>query len=180
MAAAGIAVLYRAHVRPWMFHWGARDDEISARLPGDELIEPWTPRTTRAVTIDAQPRDIWPWLAQIGEEAHQMVASVEAESHLVLVSPTDYERLQRHEKASGCWSFVLHRDGEWTRLLARSSGDAIGHFWFDIPHFVMEQKMLRGIAERSQRSRRQELADSIARHPSSLQSRRALKVAQGT
>lgn len=106
----------------------------------------------------------------------EIVASVQAESHLVLVSPADHERLQRHETASGCWSFVLHRQDGSTRLLVRSSGGAIGHFWFDIAHFAMEQKMMRGIAQRSHDTA---IADSIARHPSSLQSRRAMKVAQG-
>lgn len=67
-AAIGIAVLYRAHVRPWMYHWGARQDEIDAPLPGDELVGSGVPRTTRAVTIDAPRPDIWPWLAQIGED----------------------------------------------------------------------------------------------------------------
>jgi len=37
-------------------------------LPGDELVEPGAPRTTRAVTIDAPPEAVWPWLAQIGED----------------------------------------------------------------------------------------------------------------
>ena len=85
--------------------------------------------------------------------ARQIVAAVEPGSHLVLVSPSEFERLDRGQKASGCWSFTLRRDGERTRLIARGSGGPVGHFWFDVPHFVMEQKMLRGIARRATRSR---------------------------
>ncbi|MCV7367907.1 hypothetical protein CRI77_08390 [Mycolicibacterium duvalii] len=212
MAAIGIAALYQVHVRPWMYTWGARPDEVAAALPGDDLVDPVAPRTTRAVTIDASPREVWPWLVQIGEDragfysyslleravladvhnawqihpewqhlrvgdtvwlarryglgARQIVAQIRPESHLVLVSPDDYERLQRGEKASGCWSFVLRREIGWTRLVVRGCGGAVGHFWFDIPHFVMEQKMMRGIAVRAQRTRRSAIAASVARHPS--------------
>ncbi|MEW5812920.1 MAG: hypothetical protein AB1925_26140 [Actinomycetota bacterium] len=200
MAIAGVAALYRRHVAPWMYTWGARPDEVQAVLPGDELVVSDACRTTRALAIDAPPRDVWAWLVQLGEgrggfysyslleravgadihnadeirpewqrldvgdtiwlarrygsKARQIVAAVEPGSHLVLVSPDDYERLERGEKASGCWSFVLRRERDWTRLLVRGSGGAVGHFWFDIPHFVMEQKMMRGIAARARRTRR--------------------------
>jgi hypothetical protein len=51
-----------------MYTWGASDDEIKAVLPGDEFVSAHTPRTTRAVTIDAPISAVWPWLAQIGED----------------------------------------------------------------------------------------------------------------
>ena len=35
-------------------------------MPGDELLPPGAPSTTRAITIDATPRDVFPWLLQIG------------------------------------------------------------------------------------------------------------------
>ncbi len=46
--------------------WGARDDEVAAKLPGDELLPEAGLVTTRAVTIDAPPEAIWPWLVQMG------------------------------------------------------------------------------------------------------------------
>lgn len=55
-------------MRPWLTHWGATADEIDAILPGDELVDGTGPRTTRAVTVDAPPRAVWPWVAQIGED----------------------------------------------------------------------------------------------------------------
>jgi hypothetical protein len=67
MAAAGIAGLYRWGVRPKMYSWGATAEEIAAELPGDILVEPGAPRTTRAITIDAPIEEVWPWLAQLGE-----------------------------------------------------------------------------------------------------------------
>ena len=64
----GTVALYRMRLRPWTYTWGASDDEIKAVLPGDELVAAHTPRTTRALTIDAPIAAVWPWLAQIGED----------------------------------------------------------------------------------------------------------------
>jgi len=95
------------------------------------------------------------WLAgRYGDTARQIVAAVESESHLVLVSPADFERVRRGEKASGAWAFCLRRQNAWTRLLVRGNGGAIGHPAFDVTHFVMEQKMMRGIRDRAERQRR--------------------------
>src|SRR4051794_28841535 len=68
MALVGVAALYKGALRPWMYRWGATDDEVTAKLPGDELIAATGPSTTRAVTIDAPVADVWPWLVQIGED----------------------------------------------------------------------------------------------------------------
>ncbi|AKT51212.1 hypothetical protein [Arsenicicoccus sp. oral taxon 190] len=46
--------------------WGATPEEVEATLPGDELIEGYDWRSTRAVTIWAHDDEVWPWLAQIG------------------------------------------------------------------------------------------------------------------
>jgi len=42
-------------------------------------------------------------------------------------------------------------------LIARGSGGAVGHVAFDVPHFVMEQKMMRGIRDRAQQTRRDQV-----------------------
>ncbi|MCP4964533.1 MAG: hypothetical protein GY926_04800 [bacterium] len=51
-----------------MSRWGATDDEVQKRLPGDELDSPmgYRPISTRAITIDAPPHEVWPWLVQMG------------------------------------------------------------------------------------------------------------------
>jgi hypothetical protein len=66
-AAAGSAV-YSVAVRPWISRWGATDDEARNPLPGDELPSQTGYRriSTRAVTIDAPPEEVWPWLVQMG------------------------------------------------------------------------------------------------------------------
>ena len=98
------------------------------------------------------------WLARrYGDAARQVVAAVAPGSHLVLMSPDDFERVQQGDKASGAWGFHLRRNDGWTRLIARGSGGAVGHVSFDVAHFVMEQKMMRGIRDRAQQTRRDQV-----------------------
>ena len=68
MAAIGAGAIYYGHVRPWIYTWGAKPEDINAVLPGDELVYPDIPQTTRAVMIDAPAEAVWPWLVQIGED----------------------------------------------------------------------------------------------------------------
>ena len=53
-------------VRPWHQRWGATDDEIDAAMPGDDLVPGCQYRCTRAITIEAPPAAVWPWLVQVG------------------------------------------------------------------------------------------------------------------
>lgn len=53
---------------PWMDTWGATEAEITATLPGDELVPNPASFVNRAVTIHAKPEDIYPWIVQIGAE----------------------------------------------------------------------------------------------------------------
>jgi hypothetical protein len=63
VALAGYDVL----VRPKMLDWGATDDERRQPFPGDDIVEPVMTHHTRAVTINASPEAVWPWLVQIGD-----------------------------------------------------------------------------------------------------------------
>lgn len=64
--AAALAALYTRVLRRAILNWGATDEEASARLPGDELLEHADGISTRAIDIDAPPAAVWPWLAQMG------------------------------------------------------------------------------------------------------------------
>lgn len=65
MIAGHLVAVWR---RPARIRWGATDDEAVGELPGDALVaEPsWT--TTRAISIHAPCEQVWPWVAQIGQE----------------------------------------------------------------------------------------------------------------
>lgn len=56
------APLYRS----WHLRWGATDAEVAAPMPGDDLLPHAQYRPTRAITIDAPPAAVWPWLVQAG------------------------------------------------------------------------------------------------------------------
>jgi len=60
------AVVYRRFLRAPILTWGATPDEASRRLPGDELLEEADGVATRAISIDAPPSAVWPWVAQMG------------------------------------------------------------------------------------------------------------------
>jgi hypothetical protein len=53
-------------VRHWHRRWGATDAEVAAAMPGDELVPGSRTFCTRAITIDARPEAVWPWLVQVG------------------------------------------------------------------------------------------------------------------
>lgn len=52
--------------RRWHQRWGASDDELGAAMPGDAIIDDVSFLATRAITIDAPPDAVWPWLVQVG------------------------------------------------------------------------------------------------------------------
>lgn len=61
-----MVIVYWLPLRRWMSRWGTTSEERARRMAGDELISDANQRTTHAVTVDASPDDIWPWLVQIG------------------------------------------------------------------------------------------------------------------
>jgi hypothetical protein len=68
-AVAGALVgVSMAAIRPRHLRFGATDDEATAPLPGDELIPVPAIQATRAVSIDAPPAQVWPWIAQLGAD----------------------------------------------------------------------------------------------------------------
>jgi hypothetical protein len=66
VAGAGLLAAYARLVRPWALRWGATAEEAARPLPGDRLVAKADYVATRAITIDAPPHQVWPWLVQIG------------------------------------------------------------------------------------------------------------------
>jgi hypothetical protein len=56
--------------RWWVRHrlrtWGATPEEVGGPYPGAEVVPEGKRSPTVAVTIDAPPEKIWPWLVQMG------------------------------------------------------------------------------------------------------------------
>jgi hypothetical protein len=178
---------YFLAVRPWHQRWGATREELRKPLPGDELQPEPGVASTRAITIDAPVEQVWPWLAQIGqdrggfysyeflenlagcrlanaEEIHPEWQQREVGETLYLHPASGLKvTIFESDRALGIenWgTFVLEPlDGGRTRLLVRSRSargfPALLYVLFiEIPHFVMERKMLLGIKERAERAAR--------------------------
>jgi hypothetical protein len=60
-AGAGFAVLHRLGGT-----WGSTRRERASRMPGDEIVRKPFGKTMHAVTIEAPPERVWPWLVQMG------------------------------------------------------------------------------------------------------------------
>lgn len=71
IAVGGAKVLFTVLLSPLIRRRynrrGATDEELAAPMPGDDLVTRPKLGYTRAVTIDAPPEVVWPWLAQMGQ-----------------------------------------------------------------------------------------------------------------
>jgi len=63
-----LVVIVTIMLTPWMDRWGATDAEIQATFPGDELVPEPASFHNRAITIQASPALIYPWLVQLGAD----------------------------------------------------------------------------------------------------------------
>jgi len=57
---------YITLIRPRQIRWGATDEEAAREFPYDDLVPDPTWSSTRAVTVEATPDQVWPWLVQLG------------------------------------------------------------------------------------------------------------------
>ena len=84
--------------------------------------------------------------AQHRGQAHMVVARVDHERALTLLSPDLYAGRPPATGISGSWTFVLEPiDTNRSRFIVRSRYAKMNVF-FDIVHFVMERKMMKTIA----------------------------------
>jgi len=65
---AALALVYWLPTRQWFSGWGTAPEERARVMPGDHIIPNPTLVGTGAVTVEAPPEDIWPWLVQMGSQ----------------------------------------------------------------------------------------------------------------
>ena len=68
LGLAIIGVIGIVLLMPWMDRWGATDNEVTAGYTGDDLVPSPRITYTRAVSINATPEEIYPWIVQLGAE----------------------------------------------------------------------------------------------------------------
>ena len=64
--AAAARFLFRRWFKPWQRTWGATPEEVDGPVEGDDLLDVREGQTTRAITVNAEPHYVWPWLVQMG------------------------------------------------------------------------------------------------------------------
>lgn len=69
LSAAAVAATIAAYRRGRraQLEFGAAPEETHAALPGDDLVPAADLVATRAISIDAPPAAVWPWIAQLGQ-----------------------------------------------------------------------------------------------------------------
>jgi hypothetical protein len=65
-ALIGLGLVYWFPIRKRYRYWGATDAEVERPMLGDAEVQRPTYATTVAVSVDAAPADIWPFLVQMG------------------------------------------------------------------------------------------------------------------
>jgi hypothetical protein len=177
--------LYALVIRPWHLHWGAEPGDEQRELPGDELLPRDGTQVLHAVTIDAPAEEVWPWLAQLGQDRGgfysyewlENLAGCEMKNadrvhpewqhrelgETVHLHPAGGLRVSVFEQGralglEGWGTFALEPAGPHrTRLIARGGvprGLAAAAYGvlMELPHFLMERRMLLGIKERAEAS----------------------------
>jgi hypothetical protein len=66
VTGVALATVYWFPIRRWFSRYGTTPEELARGMPGDALIANPTKTDTQAVTINAAPDDVWPWLVQMG------------------------------------------------------------------------------------------------------------------
>jgi len=67
LGSGAFAAFSAVTFRTAYLHWGAATFEASEQLAGDDLIGDPGLTATRAITIEAPPEEVWPWVAQLGQ-----------------------------------------------------------------------------------------------------------------
>jgi hypothetical protein len=70
LAGFGLLLFVTASTLLYPIHrtWGSTRDELLMPLPGDADARDPGLEVQHAVTIDAAPRDVWPWIVQLGQD----------------------------------------------------------------------------------------------------------------
>jgi hypothetical protein len=183
---AGTA-LYALVIRPWHLRWGTEPEDETRPLPGDELLPKDGTQILHAVTIDAPVEEVWPWLAQLGQDrggfySYEWLENLAGcqmrnadrihpewqhreQGETIHLHPAGGLRVSVFEPGralglEGWGTFALEPLGrDRTRLIARGSvprgvGAVAYGLLMEMPHFLMERRMLIGIKQRVEATRR--------------------------
>ncbi len=112
LAVAVAGIVYLKAGRRRVLNWGARKDEAARGMPGDEILPDAALQTTRACTIEASPRFVWPWLAQMGPRPRAGVYTYDWIERLLGIDVKNTDRiLPEHQRIDAGDFFALGKGG---------------------------------------------------------------------
>lgn len=121
-------------LRPWRTRWGATSEEVTRNWAGDPLVRRPDWQSTMAITVNAPPERIWPFLVQVGQGRGGFY-SYERLENLIGCGVVNAERvLPEHQSLAVGDLIRLHRQGppltvavlETRRALVMHGGPADG------------------------------------------------------
>jgi hypothetical protein len=90
---AAVVVITYVLAHPWIFTWGATEEEAGRNLPGDEVVPKPAAQSTLAVTIGAPPKEVWGWLVQMGVDRAGFYTYLFVENTLLRLSVVEADRI---------------------------------------------------------------------------------------
>lgn len=93
VASVGAAAASWLVTRNQLRHWGTTLEEQHKRLPGDLLVPVPNSQYTMAVTIDATPAEVWPWLVQMGIDRGGLYSNLFIENVIFRLGVTNADRI---------------------------------------------------------------------------------------
>ncbi len=170
LLGTGVVLAYAGPIRRWMMSWGAEPGEGSTAAP------------VHAIEIDAPPEEVWPWLAQLGQDRGGFYSYEWLENlagcrmrnadrihpewqhreagEKVMLHPLNGLSVSRFEPGrvlalEGWGSFAVEPLAEGrSRVVCRGEPHesvlyaAYYVLFIELPHFLMERRMLLGIKDR--------------------------------
>lgn len=139
----GLIVGLFALTLPAIRTWGATPEEVASAQPGDAILSSPLSNWTNAITIQAPPEQVWPWVAQLGDSRGGYYSYTFIENRIgALLGVEDYnityvnaneihpewQNPQKHDLLIKMLLEVYDlQPGEW--LLANSVNEAMGWSW---------------------------------------------------
>ncbi|RPI92955.1 MAG: SRPBCC family protein [Chloroflexi bacterium] len=145
VAIVGVGVI--AARMPWMDRWGATEDEIAASFPGDELVP--SPRIfyNRAITVNASPEEIYPWIVQLGAERGGMYSYTWFETNILQCELINADRIHEEWQSLNVGDKVKMCPGDFgpvpyeVAIMEANHAIVMGHQeqdqWLDVWQFIL-------------------------------------------
>ena len=142
-----LVVLVVVALTPWMDRWGATAEEIAATYPGDELLPEPASFVNRAITINAPPSAIYPWLVQLDAKKGGWYSYTALETYLLncpMVNADQIHEEWQHLNVGDEVHMCPHEPAPPPYLVAQIHPDqaiVLGHQengkWVDLYQFVI-------------------------------------------